>query len=202
MTAKGAPVMRVKALCTALSAALLASCVSLGGGDPPDQLLTLTAVSAAEAGTGAEGAMADALSVIEPDAPQRLDINRVPVRASDSSVLYLQDAVWVEKPARLFQRVLSETIRARGERLVIGGGDLEYAAATQLGGELVAMDYDARRSQVVVRYDAVLRLPSGELRTQRFESVVEGVFPDALSVGPALNQAANEVAVQVAEWVG
>ncbi|TIX52108.1 ABC transporter [Alteraurantiacibacter aquimixticola] len=183
--------------------ALLSGCVSIGGGgEAPDQLLTLTPTAIAPAGASATGDMSSALAVSEPAVPHSLDVVRIPVRVNDSSIAYLQDAFWVEKPARLFQRVLAETIRANSERLVVGGGDLEYAARTQLGGELVAMGYDASTGSVVVRYDAVLRLPDGEVRTQRFESEQSGVAPDALSVGPALNRAANDVAAQVAEWVG
>lgn len=183
--------------------ALLAGCVSIGGGgEVPDQLLTLTATSSAPAGASASGDMASALAVSEPAVPQYLNVTRVPVKVSGSAIAYLQDAVWVEKPSHLFQRVLSETIRAGGDRLVVGGGELEYAAQTQLGGELTAMDYDPSRSAAVVRYDAVLRLSDGTVRTQRFEAEQTGVLPDALSVAPALNRAANDVAAQVAEWVG
>ena len=183
--------------------ALLAGCVSIGGGgEVPDQLLTLTATSSAPAGASASGDMASALAVSEPAVPQYLNVTRVPVKVSGSAIAYLQDAVWVEKPSRLFQRVLSETIRAGGDRLVVGGGELEYAAQTQLGGELTAMEYDPSRSAVVVRYDAVLRLSDGTVRTQRFEAEQTGVLPDALSVALALNRAANDVAAQVAEWVG
>lgn len=183
--------------------ALLAGCVSIGGGaEVPDQLLTLSATSSAPAGAAASGNMASALAVSEPAVPQYLNVVRVPVRVSGSAIAYLQDAVWVEKPARLFQRVLSETIRASGNHLVVSGGDLEYAAQTQLGGELTALEYDPARSVVVVRYDAVLRMPDGAVRTQRFESEQTGVRPDALRVAPALNRAANDVAAQVAEWVG
>ena len=114
--------------------ALLAGCVSIGGGgEVPDQLLTLTATSSAPAGASASGDMASALAVSEPAVPQYLNVTRVPVKVSGSAIAYLQDAVWVEKPSRLFQRVLSETIRAGGDRLVVGGGELEYAAQTQLG---------------------------------------------------------------------
>jgi len=183
--------------------ALLAGCVSIGGGgEVPDQLLTLTATSSAPAGASASGDMASAMAVSEPAVPQYLNVTRVPVKVSGSAIAYLQDAVWVEKPSRLFQRVLSETIRAGGDRLVVGGDELEYAAQTQLGGELTAMEYDPSRSAVVVRYDAVLRLSDGTVRTQRFEAEQTGVLPDALSVAPALNRAANDVAAQVAEWVG
>jgi cholesterol transport system auxiliary component len=146
--------------------------------------------------------MANALAVTEPNVPQQLDVTRVPVRVNGTALAYLKDAVWVERPARLFQALLSETIRARGTRLVVGGGELEYAAQTQLGGELVAMDYDASAQAVLVRYDAVLRLPGGEIRTRRFENRVTGVTAEALSVAPALNEAANAVAAEVADWVG
>ncbi len=186
----------------AAAAALLAGCVSIGGGgEAPDQLLTLTATSTAPSGASASGDMASALAVNEPAVPQHLDVVRVPVRVTGSSIAYLQDAVWVEKPARLFQRVLSETIRAGGNRLVVGGGELEYAAQTQLGGELVAMEFDPARSAVIVRYDAVLRLPDGTVRTQRFEAEETGVFADPMSVAPAINRAANDVAAEVAAWV-
>ncbi len=191
------------AVTVALGAVLLTGCVSIGGGgDPPDQLFTLTSSATVAAGTMAEGNLAGALAVTEPAVPQHLDVTRVPVQVSATSLAYLQDAFWVEKPARLFQRVLAETIRARGDRLVVSSGELEYGAQTQLDGELLAMDYDAQRSRVIVRYDAVLRLPDGAIRTRRFESEVTGVPPEATAVGPALNRAANEVAAQVAQWVG
>ena len=185
----------------ALASAALAGCISLGP-DAPEQLFTLTPAASATAGTATQGAATDALAVMVPSASQRLNVTRVPVQVSDSSVAYLEDAFWVEKPANLFRNLLAETIRARSSRLVVGGGELEYAAATQLSGQLVDMGYDVATGSVQVRYDAVLSMPDGQIRTRRFESSVEGVAPDAASVGPALNQAANQVAVEVADWVG
>ncbi len=193
--------MQIRALSAACLALALSACVSIGGGgEPPESLLTLTPASTAPAGAGSDGDLSTALSVTLPSVPQRLNAIRVPVRVSDSTLAYLQDAYWVEKPAALFQRLVAETIRARGSRLVIGGGELEYAAQTQLAGELVAMDYDASRGEVVVIYDAILRLPDSTVRTQRFEAATSAM-PDAISVGPALNRAANDVATQVADWV-
>lgn len=186
----------------ATAAMLLTGCISLGEGEAPDQLLTLTASAMAPAGAAAQGQMSGALSVTEPTVPQHLNLTRVPVRVDGTTLAYLKDAVWVEKPARLFQRVVAETIRARGTRMVVGGGELDYAAQTQLAGELSAMEYDATTGEVLVRYDAVLRLPGGEVRTRRFESRVTGVAADAVSVTPAINSAANDVAAQVADWVG
>jgi len=178
-----------------------AGCISLGG-DAPDELLTLTPTVSAPVGAGSTGRADAALTVIEPTTSQALNVTRVPVRVNDSALSYLAEAVWVEKPSQLFRALLAETIRARGNRLVVGGGELEYAASTQLSGQLVEMGYDVASGSALVRYDAVLALPGGEIRTRRFESAVPGIAPDAAVVGPALNQAANQVAAEVADWVG
>jgi cholesterol transport system auxiliary component len=135
-------------------------------------------------------------------APQKLEVTRVPVLIDGSSLAYLKDAQWVERPARLFGRLLTDTIRARGNRLVVSGSDVEDAAANKLSGTLSAMDYDASRGAAVVRYDAVLQTADGRIQTRRFESEVTGVPAQAGPVGAALNQAANQVASQVADWVG
>lgn len=186
---------------TAALALALAGCVSFGA-EPPDQLLTLTPASTAPAGATATGQASTALAVIEPTTTMRLNVTRIPVQTSDSSLAYLKDAVWVEKPARLFQNLLAETVRARGGRLVVNQGDLGYSAVTQLSGHLLDMGYDAASGSAVVRYDAALQTPDGTVRTRRFESRVPGVAPEAGAVGAALNRAANQVAAEVAEWVG
>ncbi|WP_340587169.1 ABC-type transport auxiliary lipoprotein family protein [Erythrobacter alti] len=183
------------------SLGLLSGCISFGA-EPPEQLLTLTPMASVPAGAATEGQATAALAVQVPDVSQRLNVNRIPVVTSDSSLAYLADAFWVEKPAQLFRNVLAETIRAKGNRLVASGGELEYVAQTQLAGTLAAMDYDAVTGSVVVRYDAVLELPDGRVLTRRFEESVSGIAPEANAVGAALNQAANTVADQVAEWVG
>jgi cholesterol transport system auxiliary component len=179
----------------------LSGCLSLGK-DPPDALLTLTPASQAAAGTGASGTAETALAILDLQAPQKLNVTRVPVTTGDSSLAYLKDAEWVEKPARLFGRLLGETVRARGNRLLVSGTDLEFQAASKLSGTLSAMDYDATRGAVVVRFDAVLQTGNSQVMTRRFERVVEGVPAQPGAVGAALNQAANQVAGEVAEWVG
>jgi cholesterol transport system auxiliary component len=179
----------------------LAGCISLGG-KVPAQLLNLTPAATVAAGSAASGSSENALAVVDIQAPQKLDVTRVPVTTSGSTLAYLKDAQWVEKPARLFGRLLSDTIRAKGNRLVVTGSDVQDAAATQLSGTLLAMDYDAAQGAVVVRYDAVLQTPDAKIQTRRFESVVPGVPAQAAPVAEALNRAANEVAAQVADWVG
>ena len=179
----------------------LAGCISTGK-KPPASLLDLTPASPAPAGLAASGTAEQALAVMEPAAPEKLDVTRVPVQVSASTVAYLKDAMWVEKPARLFGRLLAETIRAKKTRLVIAGSDEKYKAATQLSGQLVEMGYDAPSSSVVVVFDAVLQQADGKILTKRFEDRENGIAASAAAVGPALNQAANKVAAQVADWVG
>jgi cholesterol transport system auxiliary component len=195
--------MKTKPILAALAAlAALSACVSIGGVEAPTQLLTLTPAASVPAGAASEGATAAALAVQVPAVSQRLNVARIPVTTSDSSLAYLADAWWVEKPAQLFRTVLAETIRAKGNRLVVSGGELETMARTQLSGQLVEMTYDATSASAVVRYDAVLELPDSTVRTRRFESSVAGVPAEAGAVGAALNEAANTVADEVAEWVG
>lgn len=195
--------MTITARAIGAAAALLAlsGCLSLGA-KVPDQLLNLTATSTAPAGSAVTGTSQSALAVIDIQAPQALDVTRIPVRINGSSLAYVKDAQWVEKPARLFERLLSDTLRAKGNRVVLTGSDLEDTAANKLSGTLSAMEYDASQGAVVVRFDAVLQNGSKQIQTKRFESVVPGVSPQAASVGDALNRAANDVAAQVAAWVG
>jgi cholesterol transport system auxiliary component len=184
-----------------VAAIALAGCVSLGG-KAPKQLIGLTPLSMAAAGANASGKLADALVVIDPVADRRLDVPRVAVQVDDTTVAYLKDVSWVERPARQFRHLLAETLRARGGRLVLEAGDEAPKARQTLSGRLVDMGYDARSRSVVVRFDAMREDGNGMLTTQRFESVVRGIAPEARAVAPALNRAANDVARAVADWVG
>ena len=180
---------------------LLAGCISFGN-KQPDKLVSLTATAVAPAGALPGGNLADAIVVLDPVADRRLDVNRVPVQVNDTEVAYLKDVNWVERPVRQFRRVLAETIRARGKRLVVETGDDPAGARTTLTGRLVDMGYDARSRSVVVRFDALREDRNGQIEARRFESVVPGIAPKPAQVAPALNRAANDVAGQVADWVG
>jgi cholesterol transport system auxiliary component len=186
-----------KALIATTFSAALAGCVSLGP-KVPDTLLALTPTAAPAAGSTTSGTLANALVVMEPSAEARLAVARVPVQIDDANVAYLKKTMWVERPARLFQRLMAETIRARGNRLVVENDP--GAAGLHLSGRLLDMGYDARTRTAVVRYDAAKEM-DGRVETKRFESTVPVTEAEAQYVGPALNQAANDVAKQVADWV-
>ncbi len=179
----------------------LGACVSLGGGKVPDTLFTLTPEKVIPAGTAISGKPADAIVVFEPETDRRLGVQRIAVQVDGSNIAYLQKAMWVERPARLFQNLLAETIRARSGRLVVMSDDNAGLGALRLSGRLLDIGYDARSMSVVVRFDAQRTEADGAVTTKRFESVISGVAPEAIQVGPALNQAGNEVAQQVAEWL-
>ena len=184
-----------------LSCLALSGCVSLGGAEPPESLLTLTPATSAPAGASVSAARGEAIALHEPTVPAELDVLRVPVRIDDASLAYLKDAVWVERPAQLFRRLLAETIRTQGERVVLAGGDPAARGSLQMRGNLSRFGYDATQSAVIVRFDATILNSDGVVRQQRFEAVESGVAADAASVGPALNDAANDVARQVADWL-
>lgn len=195
-----------KGLLAGALALALSGCVSLGV-EVPDSLLTLSAEASAPVGAGAAAGgenMESAIAVLTPEVPAKLDVLRVPVNVSATEVAYLEDAIWVEKPARLFRRVLGETLRARGGEsapLVLDSDDAPLRAGTFLRGTLMEMSYDAATREAVVRYDAIRSDAQGGAITRRFEARESGVAADALSVGPALNRAANTVAGEVADWV-
>ncbi|WP_338466710.1 ABC-type transport auxiliary lipoprotein family protein [Novosphingobium sp. ZN18A2] len=192
--------IRPLVLAAPLAVLALSGCVSIGAGKPPRALLDLTPTAQVKAGATSTGQYDTAIAVLEPAADQKLAVTRVPVQVNATTVAYLKDATWIERPTRLFQHLLTETLRARGGHLVLEG-DIG-TAQTQLGGRLLDMGYDAPSQSVVVRFEAVKTGRDGAVSTRRFEDVVPGVSAEAEPVAAALNEAANKVAGEVADWVG
>ena len=194
--------MNIKAHMVLLALPLaLSGCISLGG-KPPESLLTLNPETRAPAGAGAAADAAQpVIAVMAIDTPAKLDVLRVPVMVSDTELAYLQEAFWVEKPARLFRRLVGETVRARGTALVVDGDDTVTLATVTLRGTLIDMGYEAQGGAAVVRFDAVRTDAQGKITTRRFEARETGVPADGRAVGAALNRAANRVAAEVADWV-
>ena len=83
------------------------------------------------------------------------------------------------------------------EMMIIGGA----AAGATIAGNLSRFGYDAQEGMVVVRYDAaVTRAGGAAVTTRRFEAR-EPADGTAATVAPAINAAANRVAMEVAQWV-
>jgi len=100
-----------------IAALLLAACgplVQIGGNDKaPTALLTLRATAAPLLGS-VGAARADAVLVLLPATAGTLQTLRLPVITSDTSLAYLTGATWAEQPNRQVQRLLADTLEARG----------------------------------------------------------------------------------------
>lgn len=183
----------------------LAGCVSFGE-EPPKTLMTLTAESTQAAGAPRTAGDYQAVAVVPPSVPQALNVLRVPVQTGPTSIAYLKDAQWVEPPNRLFRNLLAETIAARTNRPVLDIRQFAVAPGIKLSGRLQQFGLDASARQVVVLYDASLARNSGQgaptLETRRFEARVPASDQHPQSVAAALNRAANQVAIEVADWIG
>jgi cholesterol transport system auxiliary component len=179
----------------------LAGCISFGA-DPPASLLTLTAAQSVPAQTSRTAAASEAITVVPPTLPQELRTNRVPVRSGATTVAYLKEAQWVEMPGALFGRLIAETISARTGRVVLDPSQFTFDPGVRLTGQLQEFGIDAARSDAGVVYDAVLARGPDRVETRRFEARVPITAVDVANAGPALNQAANQVAAEVAAWIG
>ena len=72
----------------------------------------------------------------------------------------------------------------------------------KLSGNLTHFGYDTAEGMVIVRYDGALATAGGtRVETRRFEAKIPA-DGTARTVGPALNAAANQVANEVAQWIG
>ena len=205
--------MRRSLLVAVLGAAVLAGCgplVQIGGNDKaPASLLALraTAVPAAGATLGTTDPRATVL-VLVPAVPGTLQTLRLPVTTTDTTVEYLTGATWAEQPNREFQRVLADTLAAKGIP-VLDPRQSTAAGGRTLSGTLLDFGLDVRNpaaAVVRVRYDAALTgvgakgsAPAFAIR--RFDASVPVATQTPTDVAVALNTAANQVAADVAAWV-
>lgn len=180
---------------------VLGGCFSFGA-KPPPQLMTLRPAATLPAATDRSVSSSQAVTVITPSVPQELATLRVPVRTGATSLAYLKDAQWVEMPASLFARLLSETIGATTGRVVLDARQFTFDPGLRLTGQLKEFGVNADTHEVVIVYDAALSRAAGQVETHRFEARAPVAAIDEASVASALNQAANQVATDVAGWIG
>ena len=178
----------------------LSGCVSFGG-KAPKVLLTLTPVTTVIAGTTRAATPAQTMVVLPIIAPASIATVRIPVYDGRSELSYVKDAAWNEMPARLFQRMLSETIAAKTSRVVIDFRQASLDPGTQLSGQLQKFGVDPQTMRAIVVYDGILRRSGNTVEARRFEASVPIGAIEGREVGRVLNQAANDVAAQIADWV-
>lgn len=178
----------------------LAGC--FGGAKVPDTLLTLTPQAAAPAQLARAANAGEAVTIEVPIVAQELNQLRVPAHEGPTAVTYIKDLQWVDRPNRMFQQLLTETVRRTTSRVVLDPRQASLDPGLKVTGTLQRMGYDATTGQVMVVYDAALAREGGtRVETRRFEASAPAAGT-AETVAPALNQAANAVATQVASWIG
>ena len=189
------------ALATAVGGCSLGGMLG-GGGKAPASLLTLTPEAPATGEFTRSANAGQSVTVSTPVISKELRTTRVPVRVSPTDVQYVTDAQWVDTPDRLFADLIAETIRRTTNRVVLDPGLTGLDPGLIVSGELQSFGYDAASGQAVVRFDGALSTAGGtRVETRRFEASAP-TDGSAQSIGPALNRAANEVALEVANWIG
>lgn len=188
----------------ALAAALGGCSLSglLGGGKPPTTLVTLTPEAPAPAQIARNAPAAQSVTIAVPTVPRELTFVRVPVQLTPTNVQYVANLQLVDTPNRLFQDLLEETVRRTTNRVVLDPGQSTIDPGVTIGGQLQRFGYDASTGAVVVTYDATKSSAGGGgVETRRF-SASAPADGTAATVGPALNHAANAVALEVGRWIG
>jgi cholesterol transport system auxiliary component len=174
----------------------------LGGGKPPVTLVTLTPEVAEPAQIARSAAAGQAVTIGIPTVPKELSAVRVPVQLGPTDVQYVANLQLIDTPDRLFQGLLEETVRRTTNRVVLDSGQTNLDPGVTVTGQLQRFGYDASTGQVVVTYDGSLSTAGGSrVETRRFTATAPA-DGTAATVGPALNRAANQVATQVAAWIG
>jgi cholesterol transport system auxiliary component len=144
----------------------------------------------------------EAVTIEVPVISKELRSVRVPAQQGDTAIAYIKGLQWVDTPDRLFQDLLQETLLRTTNRVVIDPKQSRLDPGLVVSGQLLRFGYEAGEGAVLVRYDAALAAAGGtRVETRRFEAraPADGT---AATVGPALNQAANQVALDVARWIG
>ena len=173
-----------------------------GGAKPPAYLVTLSP-EAPEPGEMARTAAAgQAVTIATPGIAKELRTIRIPVQVSPTVVEYVTNLQLVDTPDNLFAGLVAETVRRTTNRVVLAPGQTALDPGLLVTGDLRRFGYDAQSGHVIVQYDASLSAAgASQVQTRRFtaSAPADGT---AATVGPALNRAANQVAQDVAKWIG
>ncbi len=193
--------IRKPALAALGAALVLSGCLSFGG-SPPPTLMRLESATPVQLGRSRTADSANAITVVAPTVGAELRTTRVPVRQGGTAVAYVRQAQWVDQPSLLLRQLISEVIEARTGRLVLAERQFTFDPGQRMTGQLLAMGVDADRREAVITLEATIARGGDRVESRRFEARVPVAEVTAAAVLPALNQAANRVANDVAAWVG
>jgi len=193
---------RTLALLGLIAALPLSGCISLSP-KPPARLMVLTATTPLAPGTAITTSDAKSVQVARLSAVPALATQRVLVTDGASAIAYLKDGQWSAAPADLFRGLLAETITVRTGRVVTEPRLLQIQPNTRLAGQISAFGLDGPGNAVTVTFDATLAHEgSDQIQSRRFSARVPVSSQQPEAVAAALNQAANQVAGEVADWIG
>ena len=173
-----------------------------GGAKAPTTLLDLTPEAANPGQITRTVNAAQAVTIGVPVVAKELRTVRVPVQVSPTDVQYVADLQWIDTPDRLFQALVAETVRRTTSRVVLDPQQAALDPGLFVTGELQHFGYDAQTGQVIVTYDGTLSTEGGTRVEARRFTATAAADGTAATVGPALNRAANQVATEVARWIG
>jgi len=171
---------------------LLAGC---GGGPAPATFDLSAARDFGRIGGGGQ------LAVTEPVALQPINSERIIVRQG-ASVSFVGGGQWSEKLPALVQARLIQTFENGSRIATVGRPSTLANAGAMLASELRAFEIDAVRHVAVVEITARIVQASGPVtaaRIFRAEVPVNGAI-DAASATRALDEAQQQVMVQIVRW--
>lgn len=178
----------------------LASLAGCFGGKAPATLFTVTSSAPDPQQITRTAVAGQAVTIDVPLVDKALRTNRVAVDLG-TQVQYVKGIQLVDYPERLFQQLVSETVRRTTNRVVLDPGQSTLDPGLIVTGTLQKFNYDGMSGQVIVQYDAALSTQGGaQVETRRFTATAPADGSNK-TVPQALNQAANEVATQVAQWI-
>ncbi len=179
---------------------LSGGCVRIGA-KPPQSLLTIASHAVVKPGVTERVSDANSIALLQIGSARAIAPSRVAVRASDNSVAYVKNAVWADSPRGLFHALLTETLDARDDLVVVDLTQYGVDPRQKLSGDLVDFTIDAKARQAVVTFDASLIGPDGAITRRRFTASAPVREVDAKGVAAPMQVAANQVAGEVADWV-
>jgi cholesterol transport system auxiliary component len=172
-----------------------------GGGKAPPTLLRLTP-EASPVAIQRSASAGEAVTVSVPVVPKELRTTRVPVHVSPYDVQYVENLAWVDTPDRLLQGLLAETLRRRTSRVVLDPKTTTLDPGLVVNGQLHRFGFDEATASVIVELDVALSRAGGTAVEMRRFTASAPATAEPVSLTPALNRAANQIALDVASWIG
>lgn len=193
----------VKSVAVAVTLALLlGGCALMGGGKTPASLVTLSSTAPDPGPIARNSAAGESITIDVPVVAKEIRTTRVAAQTGTTTVAYIKDLTLVDTPDRLFRDLVAETVLRTTNRVVLDSDQATLDPGMVVTGRLTNFGYEAGQGNVLVRYDAAMAAKGGAgVQTRRFEARVPA-DGTAATVGPALNDAANQVAAEVAQWIG